>query len=77
MSYLKVAQTVAPYVMPALIKEAISGAKNNFSWKGKVEHHHEDGQKTVEEATIKSKGGKHEVERQGHTGQECPNPSRP
>jgi len=62
MSHLKAAQTVAPYIMPALIKEAISSAKNNFSWKGKVEHQHEDGKKTVEKATVKSKDGKHEVE---------------
>jgi len=58
MSYAKVAQTIAPYVIKPIIEGAMK-KKNDL--KLKAEHKHQDGKKTVEEVKVKGGTAEHKV----------------
>ncbi len=58
MSIIKIAAMAAPYVIPVVVKEAVSSAKPKI--KGfftRTEHHHEDGKVTVQETHGKVRKG--------------------
>tara|TARA_Y100000034_G_C6692827_1_gene305139 strand:- start:3 stop:239 length:237 start_codon:yes stop_codon:yes gene_type:complete len=58
MSYLKAAQTIAPFVIKPIIEGAM---KKGNELKLKAEHRHEDGKKTIEEVKVKHGKAEHKV----------------